>query len=82
MKWLARLLAGGICLMSVPALAGSPVKPENPVVLAGGHFCVGPACIGTDRDREWRYRHHRRYYDEDGYRYRDRDRDDGRRYWR
>ncbi len=67
MKTLASILvlAGG--LTALPALAGSMSTTDQPAVLAGGQFCVGPACIGRDRDRDdWRYRHRRGYgYDRD-----------------
>ena len=62
MKTLASILGLAAGLTAFPALAGSMSTTDRPVVLAGGQFCVGPACIGRDRDRDdWRYRHRRGY---------------------
>ena len=66
MKTLASILLLGAGLMAFPAVADS-LRTDKPIVLAGGQFCVGPACVGRDRDRDdWRYRHRRGYgYDRD-----------------
>ena len=62
MKTLASILVLAAGLMAVPAFAGSMSTTDRPVVLAGGQFCVGPACVGRDRDRDdWRSRHRRGY---------------------
>jgi hypothetical protein len=76
MKSFALLLACGACLLTVPAYAASSAWTDNPVVLAGAHFCVGPACVGRSHDRDWRYRreYHQHYRDDRGYGY---DRDQG-----
>jgi hypothetical protein len=60
MRNFALLLAASGCLLSAPAIAGTPAVADQPIVVAE-EFCVGPACVGVrDRDREeWRYRHHR-----------------------
>ncbi len=52
MKTLASMLVLAAGLTALPALAGSMSTTDQPVVLAGGQFCVGPACIGRDRDRD------------------------------
>ncbi len=67
MKTLASILLLAAGLTAFPALADSLSTTDKPVVLAGGQFCVGPACVGRDRDRDdWRYRHRRGYgYDRD-----------------
>ncbi len=66
MKTLASILVIAAGITALPALADSMSTTDRPVVLAGGQFCVGPACIGRDRDRDWRYRDHRGYgYDRD-----------------
>jgi hypothetical protein len=44
----------------MPAIAGTLAAPDNLIVFAGAKFCVGPACVGRDRDRE-RYRHGREW---------------------
>jgi hypothetical protein len=72
MKRLAPFLFG-ICLVSIPASTVSAAVPDNPIVLAGEGACVGPLCVGRDHDRDWGYRHHRRF---------DRDRDFDRRHYR
>ncbi len=51
MKTLASILLLGAGLMAFPAVADS-LRTDKPIVLAGGQFCVGPACIGRDRDRD------------------------------
>ena len=58
MKALASILALSAGLVAFPALAGPLSESNNPLVLTGGHVCVGPACVGRDRDDDWRYRHH------------------------
>jgi hypothetical protein len=78
MKSFAPLLVCAACLVGMPATAGTLVTPDSPIVLAGGKFCVGPACVSRDRDR---YRHGREWRGRDRdveiYRYRHRrDRDD------
>src|SRR6266576_2202553 len=52
MKSFAPLLVCAACLAGMPATAGTLAAPDNPIVLAGAKFCVGPACVGRDRDRE------------------------------
>jgi hypothetical protein len=78
MKSFAPLLACAACLLTVPAYAASSASTDNPVVLAGAQFCVGPACVGRSHDRDGRYRHgreyHQHYRDDRGYGY---DRDQG-----
>jgi hypothetical protein len=54
MKAFASILALSAGLAAFPAFADSSTT-NNPLVLTGGHVCVGPACVGTDHD--WRYRH-------------------------
>ena len=61
MKTLASILVLGAALTAMPALADSSSTSDKPIVLAGGQFCVGPACVGRNRDRDWEYRHHRGY---------------------
>jgi hypothetical protein len=61
MKTLASILVLGAALMAMPAIADPLNTSDKPIVLAGGQFCVGPACVGRDRDRDWGYRHHRGY---------------------
>ena len=56
MKTLGSILVLGAALMAMPAIADSSSTTDKPIVLAGGQFCVGPACVGRDRDRDWRYR--------------------------
>ncbi len=67
MKTLGSILVLGAALMAMPAVADPLSTSDKPIVLAGGQFCVGPACVGRDRDRDdWRYRHRRGYgYDRD-----------------
>jgi hypothetical protein len=57
MKTLGSMLVLGAALIAMPAFADSSSTSDKPIVLAGGQFCVGPACIGRDRDRDWGYRH-------------------------
>jgi hypothetical protein len=78
MKSFALLLVCAACLVGMPATAGTLTAFDNPIVLAGTKFCVGPACVSRDRDR---YRHGREWRGRDRdveiYRYRHRrDRDD------
>jgi hypothetical protein len=61
MKTLGSILVLGAALMAMPAIADPLSTSDKPIVLAGGQFCVGPACVGRDRDRDWGYRHHRGY---------------------
>jgi hypothetical protein len=61
MKTLASILVLGAALMAMPAIADPLNTSDKPIVLAGGQFCVGPACVGRYRDRDWEYRHHRGY---------------------
>jgi hypothetical protein len=61
MKTLGSILVLGAALMAMPAFADYSSTSDKPIVLAGGQFCVGPACIGRDRDRDWEYRHRRGY---------------------
>jgi hypothetical protein len=56
MKTLGSILVLGAALMAMPAIADSSSTTDKPIVLAGGQFCVGPACVGRDGDRDWRYR--------------------------
>jgi hypothetical protein len=56
MKMLAAILALSAGLAAFPALADSPSRTNNSVILTGAEACVGPACIGTRHDG-WRYRH-------------------------
>jgi hypothetical protein len=64
MKTFASILALSAGLAVLPAFADPSSTTNAPVVLTGGHVCVGPACVGTDRD--WRYRHRYGYgYDRD-----------------
>jgi hypothetical protein len=64
MKTFGSILVLGAALTAMPALADSLSTSDKPIVLAGGQFCVGPACVGRDRDRDWR--RHRGYgYDRD-----------------
>jgi hypothetical protein len=53
MKTLASILVLGTALTAMPALADPLSTSDKPIVLAGGQFCVGPACVGRDRDRDW-----------------------------
>jgi hypothetical protein len=53
MKTLGSILVLGAALIAMPAFADSSSTSDKPIVLAGGQFCVGPACIGRDRDRDW-----------------------------
>jgi hypothetical protein len=55
MKTFGSILVLGTALMAMPALADS-LSTSDPIVLAGGQFCVGPACVGRDRDRDYRHR--------------------------
>jgi hypothetical protein len=55
MKTLGSILVLGAALMAMPAFADSSSTSDKPIVLAGGQFCVGPACVGRDRDRDWGY---------------------------
>jgi hypothetical protein len=57
MKLLASVIACAACLLAMPAFAGSASTSDSPIVLTGAHVCVGPACVGTDRDDDWRWRH-------------------------
>jgi hypothetical protein len=59
---IAAIFACTACLAAAPAFAATQDEPQNPIVLAGAHVCVGPACVGTD---EPRWRHHREGYDYD-----------------
>jgi hypothetical protein len=61
MKTLGSILILGAALTAMPALADSLSTSDKPIVLAGGQFCVGPACVGRDRDRDWGYRHRHGY---------------------
>ncbi len=61
MKTLASILVLGAALTAMPALADPLSTSDKPIVLACGQFCVGPACVGRYRDRDWEYRHHRGY---------------------
>ena len=61
MKTLASILALSAGLVAFPALADSFSANDNPIVLTGAHVCVGPACVGRHRDRDWEYRHHHGY---------------------
>jgi hypothetical protein len=66
MKTFGSILVLAAAFTAMPALADPLSKTDNPIVLAGGQFCVGPACVGRDRDRDWSDRHHRGYaYDRD-----------------
>jgi len=65
MKTLASILLVAASVTAFPALADSLSTTDKPIVLAGGQFCVGPACGGRDRDRDWRYRHRGYGYDRD-----------------
>jgi hypothetical protein len=56
MKTLGSILVLGAALMAMPAIADSLSTSDKPIVLAGGQFCVGPACVGRDRDRDYRHR--------------------------
>jgi hypothetical protein len=56
MKTLGSILVLGAAVMAMPALADSLGTTDKPIVLAGGQLCVGPACVGRDRDRDWGYR--------------------------
>ena len=74
MRMFAPLLVCAACALAVPSYAGSTEPSGNPVIKTGAQFCVGPACVGTYRDRDRYYRHPRdRDRDIDVYRYRDRD---------
>jgi hypothetical protein len=75
MKMFAPLLVCAACAIAAPSYAGSTAASGNPVIKTGAEFCVGPACVGTNRDRDRHYRH-REYRDRDIYIDRDRDRDD------
>jgi hypothetical protein len=81
MRMFAPLLVCAACALAAPSYAGSVTANENPVIKTGADVCVGPMCVGTDRDRyRDRYRHrHDRDHDVDIYRHRDRD---DYRYWR
>jgi hypothetical protein len=70
MKALASILVIGASLTAFPALADSTGPVGGSVILTGGEACVGPFCVGRDRDRDWRYRHHGYAY-ERGYGCRD-----------
>ena len=61
MKAFASILVLSAGLAAFPALADSLSPSEGSVVLTGGRLCVGPACVGRDRDRDWEYRHRRGY---------------------
>ncbi len=56
MKMLASIFACAACLAAAPAFAGTQPETQNPIVLTGAHVCVGPACVGTERDEDGRYR--------------------------
>jgi hypothetical protein len=71
MKTLGSILVLGAALMAMPAIADPLSTSDKPIVLAGGQFCVGPACVGRDRDRDWGYRHRRGYAEDRGYGCRD-----------
>ena len=60
MKLFAPLLVCAFCVVGMPASAETLTAPNNPIVLAGAKFCVGPACVSRDRDRD-RYRHGREW---------------------
>jgi hypothetical protein len=67
MKALASILTLSAGLAAFPAFADSLSATNNPVILTGAEACIGPACIGTHHDRDWRYRHHYGYgYDRGG----------------
>jgi hypothetical protein len=61
MKTLGSILVLGAALTAMPAIADSLSTSDKPIVLAGGQLCVGPACVGRDRDRDWGDRHRRGY---------------------
>src|SRR5262249_26164968 len=66
MKILASILVLGASLAAFPALADSTGPVGASVILTGGAACVGPLCVGRDRDRDWRYRHHGYAYERGG----------------
>ena len=63
MKIFPSLVVAG--LLVVPALGGSATAASNDslIQLTGAHACIGPACVGTDRDEHWRHRHEGYGYD-------------------
>ena len=71
MKTLGSILVLGAALTAMSALADPLSASDKPIVLVGGQFCVGPACVGRYRDRDWEYRHHRGYAWDRGYGCRD-----------
>lgn len=77
MKTLASILILGTSLAAFPALADSTTSAGASVILTGGQACVGPLCVGRDRDRDWRYRHHGYAYERGGCRDVTIERDDG-----
>ena len=82
------ILASALALLTVPALAGSSIVTDKPIVIAQAvDVEIGPGGVRAgdrDRDRDWRRHRHDRDqivikkhhgYDRDSGRDRDRDRD-------
>jgi hypothetical protein len=65
MNRLALAISTAICLIAVPAVAGSAAVTDKPITLAQSTVSVGPNGVGVDVDSRDRDRDH----------YRDRDRD-------
>ena len=63
MKIFPSVVVAGLLVM--PAFAGSATAASNDslIQLTGAHACIGPACVGTDRDEHWRHRHEGYGYD-------------------
>ncbi len=52
-------------LFALSAFGGNAIAASNDglIQLTGAHACIGPACVGTDRDEHWRHRHEGYGYD-------------------
>jgi hypothetical protein len=52
-------------LLALPMFCGSATaaSKDSLIVLTGAHACIGPACVGTDRDEHWRHHHEGYGYD-------------------